>query len=54
MLVAHVEMDGVWRVEGGMHSLARALADLAQARGKGGFRRASWAIVNEIMAAAKT
>lgn len=33
MLVAHVEMDGVWRVEGGMHSLARALADLAQARG---------------------
>lgn len=33
MLVAHVELDGVWRVEGGMHSLARALADLAQARG---------------------
>ncbi len=33
MLVAHVELDGVWRVEGGMHSLARALADLAQTRG---------------------
>jgi 1-hydroxycarotenoid 3,4-desaturase len=33
MLVAHVEMDGVWRIEGGMHTLARALADLAQARG---------------------
>ena len=33
MLVAHVEMDGVWLVEGGMHRLARALADLAQARG---------------------
>jgi 1-hydroxycarotenoid 3,4-desaturase len=33
MLVAHVEMDGVWRIEGGMHSLALALAGLAQARG---------------------
>ncbi|HEY8125563.1 MAG TPA: phytoene desaturase family protein [Methylocystis sp.] len=33
MLVAHVEMDGVWRVEGGMHRLAVALADLARARG---------------------
>jgi 1-hydroxycarotenoid 3,4-desaturase len=33
MLVAHVEMDGVWRIEGGMHRLACALADLAQARG---------------------
>lgn len=33
MLVAHVEMEGVWRLEGGMHSLARALSDLAQARG---------------------
>lgn len=33
MLVAHVEMEGVWRLEGGMHSLALALADLAQARG---------------------
>lgn len=33
MLVAHVEMDGVWRLAGGMHSLARALAGLAQTRG---------------------
>lgn len=33
MLVAHVEMDGVWRLEGGMHSLALALSNLAQARG---------------------
>ncbi|KAF0209695.1 MAG: 1-hydroxycarotenoid 3 [Methylocystaceae bacterium] len=33
MLVAHVEMDGVWRVEGGMHRLAVALADLARDRG---------------------
>ena len=33
VLVAQVEMDGVWRVEGGMHALARAVADLAQARG---------------------
>jgi 1-hydroxycarotenoid 3,4-desaturase len=33
MLVAHVERDGVWLVEGGMHALARALAGLAQARG---------------------
>jgi 1-hydroxycarotenoid 3,4-desaturase len=29
MLVAHVEQDGVWLVEGGMHRLARTLADLA-------------------------
>ncbi len=29
MLVAHVEQDGVWFVEGGMHALARALADAA-------------------------
>jgi 1-hydroxycarotenoid 3,4-desaturase len=33
MLVAHVEMDGVWRVADGMHGLACALADLARARG---------------------
>ncbi len=33
MLVAQVEMDGVWAVEGGMHALARALADLAVQRG---------------------
>jgi 1-hydroxycarotenoid 3,4-desaturase len=33
LLIAQVEMDGVWSVEGGMHGLARALAGLAQARG---------------------
>lgn len=33
MLVAQVEMDGVWAVEGGMHAVARALADLAAKRG---------------------
>jgi 1-hydroxycarotenoid 3,4-desaturase len=33
MLVAHVEQDGVWLVEGGMHRIATAMADLAQARG---------------------
>jgi 1-hydroxycarotenoid 3,4-desaturase len=33
MLVAHVEQDGVWTVEGGMHRLAQALADLAVRRG---------------------
>ncbi len=33
MLVAHVELDGVWRLAGGMHSLAIALAGLAQTRG---------------------
>ena len=33
MLVAHVEQDGVWRVEGGMHRVAQALASLAQRRG---------------------
>jgi 1-hydroxycarotenoid 3,4-desaturase len=33
MLVAHVEQDGVWLVEGGMHVLATTLADLARARG---------------------
>ncbi len=32
MLVAHVEQAGVWLVEGGMHALACALADLAAAR----------------------
>ena len=29
MLVAHVEQEGVWLIEGGMHRLATALADLA-------------------------
>ncbi len=33
MLVAHVERDGVWLVEGGMHRIAQALAGLAVARG---------------------
>ncbi len=33
MLVAHVEQSGVWLVEGGMHRIARALTDLAEARG---------------------
>ncbi len=33
MLVAHVEQDGVWLVDGGMHALARALAALAASLG---------------------
>jgi len=33
MLVADVEQQGVWFVDGGMHALARALADLAAAAG---------------------
>ena len=33
MLVAHVEQEGVWLVEGGMHRIAQALSALAQARG---------------------
>ncbi len=33
MLIAHVELEGVWRLRGGMHALARALASLAEARG---------------------
>jgi len=33
MLVAQVELDGVWSVQGGMHAVAQALADLAQQRG---------------------
>ncbi|KNZ32878.1 MAG: CrtD protein [Methylibium sp. NZG] len=33
MLVAQVEMDGVWAVQGGMLAVAQALADLAQQRG---------------------
>ncbi len=33
MLVAQVEMDGVWAVEGGMLAVATALAGLAQRRG---------------------
>jgi 1-hydroxycarotenoid 3,4-desaturase len=33
MLIAHVEREGVWLVEGGMHRLALALADLAKSLG---------------------
>ncbi len=33
MLVAQVEMDGVWTVDGGMHEVACTLARLAQSRG---------------------
>jgi 1-hydroxycarotenoid 3,4-desaturase len=33
MLVAHVEQDGVWMVDGGMHEVAKALAALATAKG---------------------
>ncbi len=33
MLLAHVEQDGLWLVDGGMHRLATVLAGLAQARG---------------------
>jgi 1-hydroxycarotenoid 3,4-desaturase len=33
MLVAHVEREGVWEVEGGMHCIARALALLAARTG---------------------
>ncbi len=33
MLVAHVEREGVWLVEGGMHRIAETLAALAQQRG---------------------
>jgi 1-hydroxycarotenoid 3,4-desaturase len=33
MLVAHVELDGVWSVQGGMHALACALANQVSARG---------------------
>jgi 1-hydroxycarotenoid 3,4-desaturase len=33
MLVAHVERDGVWSIDGGMHGLARTLAACAQRLG---------------------
>lgn len=33
MLITQVELDGVWRVRGGMHAVARALAGLAERRG---------------------
>jgi 1-hydroxycarotenoid 3,4-desaturase len=33
MLIAHVEQEGVWLVEGGMHQFAKALASLVKTRG---------------------
>ena len=33
MLIAQVELDGVWSIDGGMHALARCLERLARARG---------------------
>jgi 1-hydroxycarotenoid 3,4-desaturase len=33
MLIAHVEQEGVWSIEGGMGALARALAELARSCG---------------------
>jgi 1-hydroxycarotenoid 3,4-desaturase len=33
MLVAQVELDGVWSVDGGMHAVARAVEALARAKG---------------------
>jgi 1-hydroxycarotenoid 3,4-desaturase len=33
MLIAHVERDGVWMIEGGMHRLAQALESLARTNG---------------------
>jgi 1-hydroxycarotenoid 3,4-desaturase len=33
MLVAHVEQDGVWLVDGGMHAVAGALAGLGRSNG---------------------
>ena len=33
MLIAQVEMDGVWAIEGGMHALPQCLESLAKARG---------------------
>jgi len=33
MLIAQVEMDGVWAIEGGMHALPKCLESLAMARG---------------------
>jgi 1-hydroxycarotenoid 3,4-desaturase len=32
-LITQVELDGVWRVDGGMHAVAQALAALAQGQG---------------------
>ena len=35
MLIAQVELDGVWAIDGGMHALARCLERLARERGVG-------------------
>ena len=47
MLVAHVEREGVWIVEGGMARLAEALAELARAAAPIRFRRRVARIVVE-------
>lgn len=41
MLIWHVEARGVWRIEGGIHALARALAGIAENRGAALHYRAS-------------
>jgi 1-hydroxycarotenoid 3,4-desaturase len=51
MLVAHVEQEGVWLVEGGMHRLAQALQHLAEA---GGARFRFGAEVRRIEAGGRT
>ncbi len=33
MLIAHLEAEGVWLIDGGIHALARALARIAEAQG---------------------
>lgn len=33
MLIAHLEAAGVWLIDGGIHALAKALADIAEAQG---------------------
>lgn len=48
MLVAHVEQCGVWRVDGGLHGLARLLASLAQ---RCGARIAYGQVVRELCVA---
>lgn len=46
MLVAHVEQEGVWLIDGGMQALAQAVASLAQQRGA---RLRCGAAVDEIL-----
>ena len=33
MLIAHVEQEGVWYIEGGMHALARKMSEFAKRLG---------------------